>query len=182
VTIYAARIRTAVRELLEGTIGTTRAVTSGVFRYGVFDGQPLQAQQAKTAITTYTHRFDVLIKSLSRHAATPSSNNASHRIARCAVEIPIWSHLKSTAQESERAEQREKIENDCDLAMQALCYRNNLAATSAAAATGIISGMLLGADGSGYPTWTVVDENWQRHMLRSVIRASAALVITQASV
>lgn len=180
--IAAAAIRTAITELLEGTIGTTRTVTANKFKSGAFEGQPIAATQAKTAITTYNHRFDVRILSLrGKHGASPMSIKASHRIERATIEIPLWSHLASTVQDSSRATQREEIENECDMAIQALCYPGNLTQTSAAVTTGIVSGLLVGPDGSGVPTWTVIEENWQRHMLRSVIRASASLIITQAA-
>ncbi len=176
----SAAIRTSIKELLQGSIGTTRTVSSGKFRYGVFEGQPLGAQQAKAINTSYTSRFDIKLRQMVDHGATPMSIKSSFSVARFSIEIPIVTTLRSTAQETERDTDLALVASDCDVAIQALCYPGNLTQTSAAVATGIVSGLMVGPEGTGRPHWESVEEDWENHLLRSRISGSVSVVISQA--
>lgn len=176
----ASAIRTAITELLRGSIGTTRIVPQGMFEPGVHAGQKPSAQQAKAIDRRYEHRFDVVVSRQAKNAATPLSVTASYRIAQHSVVINIATKLKSVVRDDAREEQRAQIEGDCDVAIQALNYPNNLLATLGAQLTGIVSGMLQGPDGLATPTWELVEENWEQHLLRSRIIAEAIVIQQQA--
>jgi len=181
-TIASAAIRTSIKELLQGTIGTTRTVGSTLYGYGIFIGQPTMAQQALTIQSgTKRSRFDIRLSSMIPHPSTPLSIKSSYRNIVVGVEIDINTTLNSTAMETARNTQREVIESDADVAIQALCYPGNLTTTSASVATGIIGGMLFGPGGKGTPAWQVTSEDWTTHILRSVIKASAIIQVTQAT-
>lgn len=181
-TIYADRIASAVEDLLEGTLGTTRTVGTTVFGFGTFEGLAMSAQQARTIQTaTRRHRFDVRVLDIVPHKSTPISIKSSHRNVRVSIWIDIATTLKSVAQESDRKSQRAAIANDADTALQALTYPGNLTLDGSGNATNIISGMLMGPDGAGLPTWSVISEDWKTHMLKSSIKASAVVVVTQAT-
>jgi hypothetical protein len=179
--IAAAAIVNAIVEALDGTMNSTRDVDAAALGGGVFEGQPVQAQQSRAIQTAdKRHRFDVRLMGQQRHASSPASIKASHRTALVPVQIDITTTLKTTAQESERFAQRASVASDADDAIQALTYPGNLTTDDADTATGIVSGMLFGPDGSGQPQWSVVSEDWSRHLLKSVIRGSAIVVVAQA--
>lgn len=176
----AANIRTAIKELAEGDIGTTRVMTSNVFLHGVFDGQPTGAQQAK-AMHTGTHRFDVELGDLEDHEASPISAKAPTRFARLSVTIPVVTHTPTTVDDAARRSVLADIESDCDDLIQALHFPANLDATAASGATNIVSGHLLGPDGTGEPTWVLDFADWGESLIRSQITAQATVEITQAT-
>ncbi len=169
-------------ELLEGDIGTTRTVTAAKFKYGVHDGMNALAQKG-TAVQTATgrHWFDVELGALSNHSDGPVSANSNYRLGVVEVTIPIVSAVRSTAEATQRSTDLETIASDCDDAIQALHYRDNLKQTSAAAATNIISGIMLGPGGQGAPQWSVVEENWDGGLVRSEITGSVIVNITQST-
>ena len=181
--INAANIRTSIIELLEGDIGSIRTLTAAEFKFGVFEGQSVTAQQAKTLDTsTGVHWFDVQLGSLTRHPASTHSALHSRRIARLDVTIPVWTRLSSTVQETQRKSDLANIESDLDDAVQALHYPDNLQQTAAAGATNIISGLLLGpGEQAGPPEWSLVELDWEDQLARHVIRGSALLNISQAT-
>ena len=176
----AANIRTAIKELAQGSIGTTRVMTSNVFKYGAFDGQPVGATQAQ-AIHTSTHRFDVELGDLEDHEASPISAKAPTRYARLSISIPVWTHTPTTVDDAARRSMLAEIESDCDDLIQALHFRDNLGATAASGATNIISGQLLGPDGTGEPAWLLDFADWEQSLIRSQITAQATVAITQAT-
>ncbi len=178
--IAAAAIRQSIKEVMQGQAGEVRTVDSSKFGYGVFDGQPTAAQQARAIQDAdKTHRFDIKLGSYELQAASPLSSNAPTRNIRVPITIGVWTTLRSTAQEAERDEQRDAITADADEAIQALSYRGNLTQDSALRQTNIVSGLLQGPDGKGPPRWRLVSEDWKAHLLRSEITASAIVVVTQ---
>jgi hypothetical protein len=176
----SAAMRTAIAELLRGSIGNVRVVPAGLFEPGVFEGQKASAKQVKVIDHRFQHRFDVSVTRQSRNAATPLSTKASYRIAQYSITIQIWTRLKAVTQIETREEQLARIEGDFDVVAQALNYPNNLTATLGAQQTGIVSGLLQGPDGSATPVWELVEENWELHLLRSRIVAEAIVIQQQA--
>ena len=178
----ATAIRTTCIELLEGTIGTTRTVTAAKFKHGAFRGQPDQALIAKTIqTTTGRHWFDVVIGKLMNHPSTSVSATGNRRIGIIDVRFDLWTHLSTTAQESQRKTDLAAIESDADMAIQAMHFPDNVKQTSAAVVTNIVSGMLFGPGGNGAPVWQEDEQDWRGlQVLRSHIEATAILTITQA--
>lgn len=173
-------IRAAIRELLEGEIGSVRTLPQWVFKYGTFIGQPDDAMKAFALDHRYKHRFDVSFAPLQRHGATPLSHKSSVRIDRLDVTIDIVTTLRSTVDEDARNAQRELIEQNAELALQALMYPGNLEMDSKGRATGLVSGFLQGRNGDAHPSWEVVSEDWTLQLHRSRILGSAVVVIAQA--
>lgn len=175
-----AAIRTAVIELMQGSLGSTRKLSANVFQFGAFDGQPLAAQQTHSMDSRYRHRFDVQFGSARPHKATPISTKANYRIEARAVTIRVSTHLASSADESARVASRDLAEQDCSDAIGVLSYPGNLTATSAAVATSITSGMLVGSDdGQGIPRWELVSEDWKSQLLVSRILGVAIVNVSQ---
>lgn len=171
-----AVIRNAIKSLLQGEIGAVRTVPAGTLVYGTFEGQPAQAARAK-AITA-PHRFDVKVGSQAMHGATPISAKSSYRISRVPVTVDIVTMLKSTTLEAERDEQRAAAEAVAQTALQALEYPGNLSADASSAPTGIVSGILVGSEGAGHPSWEVVEEDWAKTALLHRSRIVGAVVVT----
>ena len=173
-------IRTAIVELVRGSIGTTRVVPAGMFGEGVHAGQKPSAQQAKALNRNYTHRFDVAVRVAGVHEASAVSVKTSSRISRFAVEIMFTTKLKSVVQDEARDDVLARVAGDGDVVIQALNYPNNLLTTNDGEATGIVSGMLLGPDNTSTPRWELVEENWEQQLLRSRIVAEAIVIQVQA--
>jgi hypothetical protein len=179
--IAAEAIFNAITEALNGTLTSTRGVDKNAMGSGVFDGQPVQAQQARARNTGKAHWFDVRMLGQLRHGSTPASINGSYRNVLVPVEVTITTTLKTTAQDSDRMAQRAAAASVADDAVQALTYPGNLTTDAAGTATGIVSGMLFGPDGTGLPQWSVTAEDWDLQLHRSVIRGGAVVVVTQAT-
>lgn len=179
--IESTAIRLAVKELLEGDIGSVRTMAATVMQYGVFEGQPTRAQIAKTLQTAVgDYWFDVELSRIADHPATPVSAKGNRRIVRVRIDVPIWSTLKTTAQESDRDTSMGDMPEEIEDAIQALHYPGNLTQTNAGDPTNIVSGMLLGPGGLGAPEWEITEVDWENHLLRSRISGECVVTITQA--
>lgn len=177
----AALIRTALVQLMEGSLGSVRKLPMGLFGFGVFEGQPSAAQQARASDVRYQHQFDVIIGQARPHKATPLSTKASYRIEARAVSIRIVTRLATSADEPSRLEQRERIEQAVSDATGALSYPGNLLTTVAGEATGITSGMLVGVDdGTGWPRYEVISEDWKKQLHTCRILGVAIVNVAQA--
>ncbi len=175
--LSTAHARTAIRELLEGTLSSA-TVTAGMFGYGVFEGQPIQATQAMAVQTAIaTHRFDVQFTAFSNHATT-HARRGSRRLVTAAVTIPMWTHVATTAQATDRSAVLAAIGEDMAAGMRALGYPNALEATSDDDATTIVGGLLHGPGGAGFPQWRVVNADWNAQLVRSEIVGSLILDAT----
>lgn len=172
-----AVIRDALKGVIEGTLGSVRTVPRGRFRYGAFDGAPDAANHAQAL--TSEHRYDVKIDNMRGNGSTPVSNMGPSKHARVDVTIDIWTRLGATVVDDERDAQRAKISSNAELAIQALTRAGNLTVDATGLPTGIVSGLLTGADNSPLPTHETVLEDWTKHMHHSRIRAAAIVVIGQ---
>lgn len=154
-------IRTAIAELLEGSIGSVRTVTAAKFKRGVWAGQPEEASAALAVQTsTGRHWFDVELGAFGASPSSPLSSNSNYRIVECPVTIRVRSKLATAAQASQRATDIAAILDDCDLAAQALGRPNNLLQTAGAVATNLIGGCLAGPDGTGQPRIDQTAQDW----------------------
>ena len=176
-----ASIRQAIIEVMQGQGGAGRTLQNNVFGFGVFDGQPIQAQQARTINqASYRHQFDVQVSASRPHKATPQSTKANYRIEARSVVIRLWTHFASSAEESTRKSVRDTLEQDASDAIGVLCYPGNLTQTAGSVATNITSGMLCGAeDGSGWPRWELITEDWKRQLYSSRILGVAIINVAQ---
>jgi len=177
----AGLITRAIIELMQGSLGSVRKLPPMLFGYGVFDGQPNAAQQARAMDSRYRHQFDVQLSSTRPHKATPFSNKANYRIDARVITLRVVTSLSVTSDEMARLEQRERVEQACSDAISALSYPGNLLFTVSGQATRIASGLLCGAeDGSGVPRYELVNEDWKKQLHISRITGVAIVNVPQA--
>jgi hypothetical protein len=177
----SANIQTAIIELLEGTIGSIRTITAARLKYGVFNGQPDAAKQARLLQeTTGAYWFDIEFDAHERHAGTPLSIRDSTAILKQDITIRIYKHLDSSVQESNRRADNAAIQTLMDDVVQVITFPSNLTQTAAAGATGIISGLLTGPGGAGHPRMTAPTFDWVNQILEGSVQAAALIEITQA--
>lgn len=176
----AAHIRTAIIELLEGTIGSVRTVTAGQFTADVFEAQDDIAKQG-LSLADRTQHFDVQIAPLRSNDATPIAANGSFRLSNLLVTIPVWRHANAENRRTQRFADLAEFENALDTAQQALAFTDNLATTSSAQSTGIVNGLLIGPDGTGSPEISPIEESYADELLRAEIVGIAIVNISQAT-
>lgn len=176
----------AITQLLEGTIGATRTVSSGVFLHGAHRNQSEQARQAKTLDSaTASHFFDVELSPARSHEATPLSPSNS-RLIEIDVRIPIWSrgtpdieHAGILAALSTRNTLKSTLRANMDTAVLALTWAGNLAQNAAAQATGIVSGRMFGQNGTD-PERLPVEDDQEQNVLMSEITGRVIVSTTEA--
>ncbi len=176
-TYPAAAIRTAVAELLEGTIGSVRTVPAGTFLRGVFPGQPMQSQRAKAIQTsTARHYFDVRLGPLRNNPSTPVGRIGTYELNDLDITITVTSKIAPVNMLTQRDTDLALIASDCKLAVKTLSYPHNLTATDAGVATSIVGGCLLGPEGSTSPTIAAGDERTSpEQLVVTVIQCRAIL-------
>lgn len=173
-------IRNAIRDVLEGTdTRGFRKMVPDVFKYGAFDGNNDRSNHALTLDIRYQHRFDVVLGPLRQNGSSPMSNKGPARHSTIDITVEIWTRLGSTVNVEERDLQRERVEQNAELAIQALAYPGNLTTSLDGLPTGIVSGLLSGRDNNATPTWEVVTEDWTKQIHRSRISAAAIVVVGQ---
>lgn len=165
-------IRTAIEELLEGTIGTTRTITADKFRKGAHSGRDVGAQKALALVKP---RYETSFKAFTAHDSTPISAKASLRLAELEVEIRFRYHFSSEVRENARTTLLDTVMNDGDVAWQALGYPENLADTNASVATNIVSGMLVDPH-----RFEITDEDWDNQLVVAELTAVAIVNVSQA--
>lgn len=176
----AKAIREVIANVLEGTVGTTRTVEEGKFLRGVFDGQNVRAQKALASQKQDAdHRFDVSVSPLRSHSASAVSAISSRRIDTLAVVVTVTTSTKTRVEAEARDDVLANIASDCDDAIQALSYPGNLASTLGGVATNVVSGLMLGENGTGHPSWQLVNVDWTRNQARSQIVGSVVVRIDQ---
>ena len=179
-------IRTAIAELLEGSIGSIRtlpASPSQKFLRGTFEGQPEQATAAfLLQVAAARHRFDVELGAFNASPSSPLSSNSNYRLVECPVTIRVKTKLATPAQASQRATDIAAILDDCDLAAQAMGRPNNLLQTAGAVATNLIGGCLVGPEGTGQPRIDASVQDWTapHGMATTTIVGRAIVKISQA--
>jgi hypothetical protein len=172
-------IMASISSLLEGVTGIIRRVPPGTFKYGTFEGQPEIATKAQAGDVRYSHRFDIKFGSLRTHGSTFISTTGARRNSYIPITIDITTALPSTSQEDERLAERGRIYGNGCAALTALSCPHNLDTDANGTPTGIISGLLLGPDGTGHPEWESVSEDWTQQIHRSRISGAAILQIDQ---
>jgi hypothetical protein len=160
--ISATNIATAIRELLDGTIGSVRKVTASTVMTG---HTPWDAQ------ILVLPRYDVTLGKLENHPATPVSALSSFRISNLDVSIELYHTLRSAVKIDVRNTVREAVTAFGDVAMQSLGYPGNLSRTSASLATGIVSGMLTSMNHD------IISEDWDERPPRITSRITGIAII-----
>lgn len=164
-------IRTAVEELLEGTIGTTRTVTADKFRKGGHEGRSTLARQALALVKP---RYTTLFRRLEQHESTQLSAKGSSRLVDLSVLVRFQYKLGSEVREGARTTVLDTVMNDGDVAWQALAFPGNLTETNASVATAIVSGML------DVQSFEITEEDWDAQLVVAELTANAIVELTQA--
>jgi|PlaIllAssembly_1097288.scaffolds.fasta_scaffold00011_32 hypothetical protein len=160
--ISTTNIATAIRELLDGTVGAVRKVTASTVMTG---HTPWDAQ------ILVLPRYDVTFGKLANHPSTPVSALSSFRIANLEVTIEVYHTLRSAVKIDVRNTIREAVTAFGDVAMQALGYPGNLNLTSTSQPTGIVSGMLTEMDHS------IMSEDWDDRPPRITSRITGTAIV-----
>lgn len=168
--LAVAAIRTALTEVVESVTG---------FSYGAFEDQPDDAKLAKLRQTgTAQHWFDVQIGEHETHESSAISNRVTTRRLHLPVTIDVWTGLLTEAQEDDRALLLATIADDLETVAHALAEPNGLTTTAAAAATGIIGGVMRDREHGGQPECMVVEERWDKRWVHSRIEGAVIVGAT----
>lgn len=122
---------------------------------------------------------DVSINSGERHPASPlgigTYDITTHRVVIAVDHALTVEIIDDAAIVGIRADVAEAM----DEIVAALSYRGNLSVDCASAATGVISGMMVGDGGARAPTWRIEAEDWSARVVRSVIEGRIILQNTR---
>jgi len=166
--INAANIRTAIDELLVGTIGTIRKVTANSVQKGHDD------EDAMAAISLTMATYEVIFGAIKNNSATPLSLKGSYRLVDLPITIEIKKHLPSNIEMTERDTARAAAVALADQIAQAIGYPDNLLQTNGALATGIIDGMFQDTRISE------LMEDWDKEVLTIKVYGTAIVKVDQA--
>lgn len=139
--VDATAILTAVREALEDAGGTLRTIAATRFDGGLYDGLDVDAQTLRALDTPIA---EARLISIDRH---PDSPPRMHSMSLLTVNIEVDVVRSATLEHKLTDATRDTLKGlaaqDSDVIAQALTYPGNLTQTAAAAATNLVSGMLI---------------------------------------
>jgi len=159
------RVRAAIRGVLEGQLGPVR-LKSGMFEAGAFAEMPLEQQKTLAKNTRKAlHWFDVSFGPVEEHVASNISNLAASNIEAIAVEISVITHKRTTLTYDSRTALLDQVLADGHEAVRALGYPPALESTIEGDATRIVSGVLLGPNGSNRARTTKPSEHWADNLV-----------------
>lgn len=169
--VQMTRLLTAIEELLEGTIGSVRTVTSGDFMNTVYSGQD---DEAKAVQALVKKSFDVAPLTLERSPAT-LTERSSLVLIEARLRVSVAYRLDSEVVKSRRKAVRAEAADDAETIRQALSYPGNLTQTNAGEDTNLVSGMLL-EDGP----YQVTREDWDANLMETQRDYRGWLEVSQA--
>ncbi len=172
---HITRIRSAIRAVLEGDLGSVR-VERGAFEHGVFAEMPLEKMKTATKNCRSRHWFDIELGQDALSASSHISNTAGSSVDVLNVEIVVTTHMRGTLKDCERTEVLDYVLADRLSAQHALIQPGALERTVAGFDTIIVSGLMLGPGGEGsVPILSRPIEDWANNMVRSSIVGSLIL-------
>ena len=165
-------------EVIEGSRGARR-VPAGRFAVADLIGEP--AESLRTRVKQIDgHLFDLRLPGYRNDPSTGASSMGSHRHVAVAVEIEIWSHKDCADESLDRRGFVASVMSDCDDIIQALTWEGALAEDNAGTDTDVVSGMVIDSSvGSELFAWSLVQEDWVNHIVRSRLSGSLVVVVTQ---
>jgi len=170
-------IRKAIVDVLEGNAGSVRTVSSGTFRYVEHVGHVIEKAQREGQDTRVAANiFDVDFTDIRAFTQDYSSALGNSRIITIAIEINVARYLLSRATDEDRVKAKDQLLVDCFSATQALGLPDNLTATLDGTATDIASGCL---SHNTYPEIGRIQPDWENHLLRVLITATALVQVAQ---
>jgi len=181
---YIRNIRHAIRDVLEGKLGSPRALP-GVFGYvpGLATVAP-HKQQTYAKNCEARHWFDVRFGRMYTHSSSPVSNMASteHRVL--PVTIEFLTHKRSTLADFAHAEAMDYVSSDGVAVEYLLKWPGQIGTTLEGESTIAASGLLLGPDpdaGASVPVQTEPIEDREANLVRWSVIGSAILEVPQAA-
>lgn len=168
----------AIRECIEGQIGTTRTVEQGKFKYAEFIGHPIERQQRLASEITFGGAwFDLEFVGIRDAESRPISrdSNLGHKDVTVRIEFIRYVLHRSTIDSG--ISRDSVLDFICDLhdVEQALGKPGNLSTTTAGAATDMADGCV----GIEAPAIQSIQRDWERHLLRSEMTVVAQVPIVQ---
>lgn len=138
--LAATAILTAIREVVEDATGSVRTIADGRFEPGTYSDQ---ARAAASVLALGNARAEVTISGLRRAPESPPVGG-SFALYGLDVEVTVVRNFGVAAEvdTDTRVAIRAAALLDADLLQQALGWPGNLTQTSAAVATGLVSGLL----------------------------------------
>lgn len=170
-------IDSAIRGVLEGSLGTIRTVPHGMFKWALLDRVELEQEQSEARDAKWaTYRYDITFGAFLEHESSGESLLSDRRIMVTTITIPVIRYLLSRADDDTRAEARRQMGIDLITACQALDWPDNVRYASNGDPTKIVGGELRNVR---LPITNPVAVDWNRHLLRSTITAEAIVEVTQ---
>jgi hypothetical protein len=158
----ATAILTAIEELATGAIGSVRTMTAGELELGAYDGIADRTLAERVLVKP---RFEAHLETTGRNKHV-APRTASVQIDDVALKLRIAVRGELELRADQRAASRGRLLSLAERLTEALTWPRNLAATSAAVATGLVSGCL-----HVVGPWKVAREDYKKKLL--VIEASA---------
>ena len=160
---------TAIRECLLGTVGSVRVVTPGDITEGAY---PSTTEHEAARAVTGPH-FEVSITKIGDAQESPWEHSPQ-RIRD--IEVLVRTEMRTEMEliDDERAATRTAMLNLLEDCRSALMRSPNVAVTSAAVSTGIVSGAMMRCLGHALER-----EDWPRRRISYLSRYAAKITITQ---
>ena len=173
-TLSISAIRTAIKQAMQGDIGSTsRKLDSAVFAYAEFIGHPIEKLQAIAQRAQLSRNwFDVDIGYAQDSAATSASVMVTRRIVTIETRIDIIRYVLSTESDEARVAAKDSILEDALSAAHVLAFPGNLSTTEDGTATGIVSGCMATVE---TPRVGAITYDWDLHLLRVSMPTSATV-------
>ena len=165
----AAALTTAIAEILTGSIGATRTVPAGTYLEGVHDGSN-EAQMNQRSLVK--PRFAIRLENPKRSGAVGPST-ADRVIIEMGVKITFTYLAPQEILTAGRREIEATAIDNAETARRALEWPGNLTQTSAATATGLISGCLV------YDAGRQARVNWRQRIYQRELSFTARVLDTQ---
>lgn len=174
-TLQLSPIRSAIVDVMEGALGSTRKVPSGIFEYREIIGHPQEKiqQYARQSVARYCFDLDIGIAADNR--ATSASTMGSSRIINIDIRFDVYRFVLSRVDDSTRIDAKDQMVEDLLTAAHALSFAGNLSFTRQGDATSIASGCLTGVE---TPRTGAIRYDWENHIIQCEIPASAIVQLT----
>lgn len=174
-TFHAEAVHQSVCDVLDGAQGPYASQLAKLFAPGTFEGQTDRAAQAKTIAAEHT--YDVILGTLRDHEGSPVGAIGSFRLAVLEITVRVLTRLAPQNDHAARLQVARQTARRLDLVSQSLGTPHALDATASGETTGIISGLLRGPAGDGFPEVSPGVYEWEKRQATHEIRARAIVRI-----
>lgn len=167
----------ALRQLIEGQIGTIRKVPHGAFKSGHFIGEPLEKQQHIAADVTYGRNwFDVEVMEDRDDPSTAQSADSNRLVRQLEIRIAFIRYVLSRVDDETKRDNVLAFRADLHDVSQALGKPGNLSFDLHDDPTNIASGCLSQRE---MPRVGRIDRDWDNHLLSTSMTVVAIVEVVQ---